>query len=130
MLADLSTRNRQIAIGRIIAIRNASDTSEQTLRTFQVPKISQEAMQLIDLLPSMGDCTTEPPLLKDFSKEELQKFAENPLLVRVPCHSQAVERCTKLVSEASKQVYGKESRDGYVKATIKSRKIMPAYKSK
>ena len=58
MLADLSSRNRQIAIDRIIAIRNASDTSEQTLRAFQVPKINQEAMQLIDLLPSVGDCTT------------------------------------------------------------------------
>ena len=105
MLADLSSRNREIAIDRIIAIRNASDTSEQTLRTFQVSKINQEAMQLIDLLPSVGDCTTEPPLLKDFSNEELQKFAKNPLVVRVPCHSQAVERCIKLVSEPSKQVY-------------------------
>ena len=44
MLADLSSRNRQVAIDRIIAIRNASDTSEPTLRTFQVPKINQEAM--------------------------------------------------------------------------------------
>ena len=87
-------------------------------------------MPLIDLHPSVGDCTTESPLLKDFSNEELQKFAENPLVVRVPCLSQAVERCIKLVSEASKQVYGKESRNGYIRATIKSRKIMPAYKSK
>ena len=79
-----------------------------------MPKINQEAMKLIDLLPSVGERTTEPPLLKDFSNKELQKFDENPLVVRVPCHSQAAERCMKLVSEASKQVYGQESRDGYI----------------
>ena len=48
-----------------------------------------------------------------------------------PCHTQAaVERCIKLVTEASCKVYGKDSRDGFVQATIESRKKMPRLESK
>ena len=35
-----------------------------------------------------------------------------------------------MVTQASKSVYGEEARDGYVKATLLSRRIMPALNSK
>ena len=35
-----------------------------------------------------------------------------------------------MVKEASQQVYGKDSRNGYIRAKIKSRHLIPAYKSK
>ena len=35
-----------------------------------------------------------------------------------------------MVAEASQQVYGKDSGDGYIRARIKSRHLIPAYKSK
>ena len=36
----------------------------------------------------------------------------------------------KLVSEASQQIYDKDSRDSYIRAKIKSRHVIPAYRSK
>ena len=35
-----------------------------------------------------------------------------------------------MVTEASQQVYGKDSRNGYIRAKIKSRHLTPAYRSK
>ena len=35
-----------------------------------------------------------------------------------------------MVTQASKSVYGEEARDGYVKATLLSRRLMPKLSSK
>ena len=43
---------------------------------------------------------------------------------RFPCHTQAVERVIKLVTESSLSVCGPEARDGFVKAKIASQKMM------
>ncbi|GBO10087.1 hypothetical protein AVEN_255351-1 [Araneus ventricosus] len=47
--------------------------------------------------------------------KEIQKFS---------CHTQAVERCVKLVTEASNKVCGHEAGDGYIRATLKSRSVI------
>ena len=60
---------------------------------------------LKDLLPPMEKSLTEPPLIKKISTEELNEFARNPLTIKISCHSQGVERCIKMVTEASQQVY-------------------------
>ena len=82
------------------------------------------------LLSPIERSLTEPPLSKEISTEKLNKFAKNPIAIRIPCHYQGVERCIKMVTEASQQVYGKDSRDGYARAKIKSRHLIPASRSK
>ncbi|GBN97267.1 hypothetical protein AVEN_25184-1 [Araneus ventricosus] len=52
---------------------------------------------------------------------EIQKFS---------CHMQTVERCIKLVTEASNKVCGREARDDYIRATLKSRSVMPNFSKK
>lgn len=47
-----------------------------------------------------------------------------------PCHSQAVERHVKLVTEASKTVCGYESRQVRILGGIKSRSIIPSFHTK
>ncbi|CAH0546654.1 unnamed protein product [Brassicogethes aeneus] len=47
-----------------------------------------------------------------------------------PCHTQAVERCVKLVTEASLKVCGPQSRYGYIRATLKSREAINEFSSK
>ena len=49
---------------------------------------------------------------------------------KYPCHTQAVERVIKLVTEAAAAVSGQERRDGYIRATLKSRIIMPVFETK
>ena len=49
---------------------------------------------------------------------------------KIPCHTQAVERLVKLVTEASKAVCGRKSRDGFISARIASRQLMAKFESK
>ena len=131
LLADSDTSNRELAIKRITAIRQQTSLSTKgDVRLFKVPKVDQNMQNLKDLLTPMERSLTKPPLIKEISTEELNKFAKNPLPIRIPCHSQRVERCIKMVTEASQQVYGKDSKDGYIRAKIKSLYLIPAYRSK
>ena len=47
-----------------------------------------------------------------------------------PCHTQAVERTIKLVTEAASLVIGQEARDGFMRQKIKSRKEIGRFDTK
>lgn len=49
---------------------------------------------------------------------------------RFMCHTQAVERAVKLVTDASTAVCGESARDGFIRARIESRAIMPSFNTK
>lgn len=51
-------------------------------------------------------------------------------LANIPCHSQAVERCVKIVTEASKHVSSESQRDGYIIAKVRHRRLMPSFDTK
>ena len=79
LLAHSDTCNRELAIKRITTMRQASQSSKEDVRLFTVPKVDQNMQNLKDLLPPMERSSTEPPLIKEISTEELNKFARNPL---------------------------------------------------
>lgn len=79
----------------------------------------------------------QPPVLKDISDEDLEKFLSNknalvkfPYLSSFPCHTQGTERCVKLVSEAASIVSGEERRDGFIRSRRESRDIMKSFNTK
>lgn len=60
---------------------------------------------------------TEPPLTAQYSDEFIDRqIKENGKLniERYPCHTQAVERVIRLVTEASSSVCGENNRDGFI----------------
>ena len=130
MLADGDESNRKIAVDIIKAIRVSPLSSQHHSREFRPPQIEDSAETLRDLLPPMDQCTYEPPLTKTLSDEELQKIVQQPFSVDIPCHSQGVERCVRMVTEASNAVYGMDARDGYIRAVVKSRDFMPSFDTK
>ena len=83
LLADSDTCNRELAIKRVTTIRQASQSSKQDVRLFRLPKVDQNMQNLKDLLPPMERSLTEPPLIKEISTEELNKFARNPLAIKI-----------------------------------------------
>ena len=86
-----------------------------TVREFQFPKINFKATSYPNLINWKKATFTEPPMTLDLSDEELRGLVEKPLFVPpYPCHTQAVERAIKLVSEAAGSVVGADSRDGYI----------------
>jgi hypothetical protein len=49
---------------------------------------------------------------------------------KYPLHTQAVERAIKVVSEASSQVCGQETREGFIEARLASRERVSIFESK
>ena len=122
-------------------ILKARQESEETSRhpsiiwQFKVPEINIKAENYTELLHWESDHQrTEPPITIAISKELFacikHKKKLDEKLFDFPCHTQAVERYIKLVTEASLKVYGKDSRDGFIRATIESRRKTPRLESK
>ena len=78
---------------------------------------------------------TEPPLTFNRSNRSLMEYVNEistPIieLENYPCHMPAVERCIKLVSEASERVCGLTKYDGFLHARLSSRRSMPNFEIK
>ena len=76
---------------------------------------------------------TEPPLLKEVSTNEIRMLlASGEIRVmdfpKYPCHTQAVERCVKLVT--SSLVCREKARDGFIRVRLESCKLMPYVNTK
>ena len=74
-------------------------------------------------------------MLKNLTDEEIDEWARNdsPVkfnLLKIPCHSQAVERNIQLVSAASMKCSTIEGRDVLIRNTKSSRAKIPKFDSK
>jgi len=136
MLTDKRTHIRALGIRRVIKARESGETVGHVgIRKFDIPKINFEANDYIELIDWSSSEVTPPPILNDVTTEDLKSMLEEPIPIdwtftKFPCHTQAVERTVKLVTEASKKVCGHNKRDGFIRSTLKSRKAMPEFRSK
>ena len=131
MLSDPKAIVRKSAMDYIVSSRGHV---YEGVRTFVVPKINLDADEYTSLVDLCAGPFYEPPLTRQYAISELAAFATDPepyiRMTKYPCHTQAVERCIKLVTEAAAAVSGKERREGWIRATMKSRSIMPVFETK
>lgn len=131
MLQDARQDIRELAVSHIL---NAREQSNDTVRQFVIPQLQYEAPVYYNIIDWTKEKIYEPPLTKPFNTFELQELISNEDRLKkvfgYPCHTQAVERCVKLVTEASLLVCGPEARDGFIKARILSRKSLPIFETK
>ena len=77
-----------------------------------------------------------PPVLQTLSNEELTRRLErkdiylNWEYFAYPCHTVAVERLVKAVTEASSTVCGQSNRDGHIRAVLTSTEQMKTFRTK
>ncbi|XP_060801595.1 uncharacterized protein LOC132902031 [Amyelois transitella] len=132
MLGDNREIIRKLAYQRIL---KAGAEKTLRLRTFKVPSLNFDAKDYTDLI-TWQDCKiTDPPLTSNLSDEALKEIVKSGLttcqdIKDFPCHTQAVERCIKLVTEASSAVCGENKRDGFIRARLLSRRQMPNFETK
>ena len=101
------------------------------IRKYVLPKINFEATSYTQLIDWKNPGITEPPLTLSMTDAELTAFKTSPFDVpHYPCHTQAVERGVRLVSEASSQVIGQKARDGFIRQRIHSRKELKKFATK
>ena len=131
MLTDSRPNIRELAVRRIQNARKRVTTDD--IRIFRVPKINFSAEDYTDLINWQSCVITEPPMTLKYSDGDLQNIITNkiiPNFEKFPCHTQAVERCVKLVTEASQKVCGETSREGYIRAKLEARSELPVFDHK
>lgn len=136
MTQDPRKHIRELGLRRIIKARER-DQKRKKIRTYVAPKLNFSATDYTELIDWQNCELSSPPLLKDVTDEEIKDYIKTEqvpkwdiLSKKLPVHTQAVERCVKLVTKASSKVCGAEARDGFIRTTIKSRSTMPAFDNK
>lgn len=127
MLAETDKAKRSRAVDTTLQCRQQQSRSNE-VRQFVVPSINYSATDYVDMIDWKE--VYEPPVTMKLSDEELAKLRDIPLTLHYPNHTQIVERCIKLVSDASKAVYGFDARDGFIRARVNSRSLMPHFDKK
>lgn len=133
MIIDERKHIRELGFRRILKARQSVETNE--IRVFKPPKINFEAKDYTEIIDWQSCILTPPPLLQNVTDEEIKLIVSQDStqildFKKYPCHTQAVERCVKLVSEASSKVCGHIARDGFIRSTLVSRTNMPEFSSK
>ena len=129
LLSSNDIEDRRFGISKILEIRGGAEYGTTSLRQVWTPKLNWEAKSLQNL--QAWENSTESNITCAISSIELWKFLETPLdLGKIPCHAQSCERCVKEVTIASAAVFGAERRDGYIRAKITSRSLIPVNETK
>lgn len=101
---------------------------------FIVPQIHFQSKHYCDII-DWPKLVTEPLLLRGLPTTDIEACIADATKIKklvglFPNHTQAVERCVKLVTMASEKECGPEARDGFIRATLRSRETMPFFDSK
>ena len=72
----------------------------------------------------------EPPLIAGLTDNEILNVRNKKLVLKYPCHTQAVERKIKVVSECSAEVVGFGRVNGLIRQKLKSRKLIKRFDAK
>ena len=133
MLYDERIHIRELSLRRILKSRKAV-SNRSIIREFKVPSLNFDANDYIDLIDWSKEIITSPPVMQSFSDEEIIRMIKSKNIdikfPSFPCHTQSVERCVKLVTEASQAVCGQDNRDGYIFNKKKSRSQLSHFNTK
>ncbi|KAG7164361.1 hypothetical protein Hamer_G003538, partial [Homarus americanus] len=87
------------------------DLGDCSFHSRKVPPINVNATKLSELVDLSLE-VLEPPLTTSLTSQELRNLKETPMQVpKWPSHTQSVERCVKMVTEAAGHVYSHERRE-------------------
>ena len=128
MITDERPHIRELGLKRIMKAR--IQVSANKIRKFQVPLLNLDATEYYDMVDWHRVTVTEPTVTMNMTNNELKdmisaQISPSAIFPLFPCHTQAVERCVKLVTEASASVCGETSQHGFVQARVASCQLMP-----
>ncbi|GBL77481.1 hypothetical protein AVEN_41866-1 [Araneus ventricosus] len=111
MLHDSRKCIRELAVRCILGARDKKTKNSGGLRFFKLPKLNFEEADYIDLIDLSNCVVTEPPLTMHIKDKDLKEMCKEEQFIALtfeefPCHTQSVERCVKLISEAEMKVCG------------------------
>ena len=123
--------DRVFAVDRILQLRRGNEFGDKSVRYHKTPEINFNCEGLRDLIYWDKTACYEPIFTCNLSRDEIEEFETNPISVPdYPIHSQSTERAVQEVSKAALTVFGQEKRDGFVRARIAHREVLPVFASK
>ena len=134
-MCDDRAETRLDALNKILQARQ-SYKGKQLVKPSPLPAVNFDALDYTEMIDWSNISYISPPLLQKVSNEELtaklsnDKVYKDWIFCSLPCHTVAVERMVKLVTEASDNKYGTKNRDGYIRGTLESRSKMAKFDSK
>ncbi|GBM10890.1 hypothetical protein AVEN_42143-1 [Araneus ventricosus] len=135
MLTDERCHIRTLTVRRIIKARVIGPDGN-CVRRFIIAAVNFRATDYVDLIDWQACNVTPPAVLRHISSHELLKMIQDDVpmdgwdFIKFPSHTQAVQQIVKLVTEASRKIVGPQNRDGFIRATLESRKQMTQFESK
>lgn len=127
MLSDQTKIIRELGYRQIVKARTSN---RKKVRQFIIPQLNFEATSYENLLDWTNLVVTKPPLLTKLEDDELEDIVEVGFKSHLPCHTQGVGRCVKLVAEALEAKCGAKDRDGFIRSRLASQKKMPCFETK
>lgn len=127
MANDADENIRKMAWMKISAARE-ENSIQIPVRRFTIPKVNFDCTDYTSLIDI--PMTVDPPNIDYLASKPILEHEFGQFLNKMPLHTQAVERCVKLVTEKSRSVCGEHSRDGSISNTLASRNIMSKFDSK
>ena len=104
------------------------------IRKFKAPaKLNFDATEYFEMIDCTDVAITEPPVIKTMTGDDFRQFiaiqmTPIALVLKFSCHTQAVERVARLVTEASKPVCRQKSADvRSISDQITSAQLMPTF---
>ena len=90
-----------------------------------------EATSARELIDWKSEKVYEPVFTIKMSIEDIKQLVTTPLQIPpFSLHTQSCERAVQEVSKASNEVYGETRRDGWVRARVAHREVLPVFGSK
>ena len=129
----MEEEERRWAVNMIISLREEGEErlGNDAPRRRRIPKLNFEATHIKELIDWNKESIHGPPLTCHLTSAELREFCAAPMVVPVrSTHTQAVERVVKMVTNASKIVYGEDRREGFIKSQQLSKTLMSRNRSK
>jgi len=136
MMTDHRPHIRELGLRRVMKARAAGADPSGQIRRLKVPaKLNFDAVEYFYMIDWAVCPISEPPVIKAITDPELRdlittEVTPTVIFPKFPCHKQPVERHVKLVTEAAKAVCGQKLQDGFNRARIVSRQLIPTFESK
>ncbi|GBN21857.1 hypothetical protein AVEN_51787-1 [Araneus ventricosus] len=135
MLHDSRKHIRELAVRRILGAKDEKTKNSDGLCFFKLPKLKFEAADYIDLIDWSKCVVTDSPLTLHIKDKDVKKMCKeeqfpSSTFEELSWHTQSVERCVDLISEAAMRVSGETERDGYIRAKFQARNELPTFDNK
>ncbi|GBM13750.1 hypothetical protein AVEN_90014-1 [Araneus ventricosus] len=135
MLTDERCHIRTLAARRIIKAREISPDGN-CVRRFVIPAVKFRVTDYIDFIDWQACNVTPPTVLRHISCRELLKMIQDDVpmdgrdFIKLPSHTQAVERIVKFATEFSRKRVEPQNWDGFIREKLEFIKQMPQFESK